>query len=224
MVIGYLLLAISLFLASIDWLAVARRQKRLEYVCKPATMVAILIGGWLLTRGPHDGWEASFFLPGLACSLVGDILLMLPDKRFFLPGLVTFLLAHLCYIAGLNPTLPPWPALALLPVVVAVSLPPYRHITAGLRRQGQTALLVPVTVYSLVISLMLLSAWATLFRPEWTVLRRGLVIAGASLFFASDTMLAWDKFVTPSPSARLRVMVTYHLGQVALAGSIALAV
>jgi len=224
LVIGHLLLTISLFLALIDWLAVAHRQKHLEYVFKPATMVAILIGAWLLTRGPHDGWEASFFLPGLACSLIGDILLMLPDRRLFLPGLVAFLLAHLCYIAGLNPTLPPWPALALLIAVVVVSLTPYRHLTAGLRRQGQTALLVPVTVYSLVISLMLLSAWATLFRPEWTPLRRGLVIAGASLFFASDTMLAWDRFVTPSPSARLRVMVTYHLGQMALACSIALAV
>ena len=203
MVIGHLLLTISLFLALINWLAVAHRQKHLEYTFKPATMVAILIGAWLLTRGPHDDWAAGFFLPGLACSLVGDILLMLPGRHFFLPGLVAFLLAHLCYIAGLNPTLPPWPALALLAILAAVGLPLYRGITAGLRRRGEAALLVPVTVYSLVISLMLLSAWAILFRPEWTVLRRGLGIAGASLFFASDVMLAWGRFVTPFPSAKL---------------------
>ena len=36
-------LVISLILAAIDWLAVARRQKRLEYVFKPATLVAIII-------------------------------------------------------------------------------------------------------------------------------------------------------------------------------------
>jgi len=47
-------------------------------------------------------------------------------------------------------------------------------------------------------------------------------IVGPSLFFASDAMLAWDRFVTLSPSARLRVIVIYHLGQVALAASIAL--
>jgi uncharacterized membrane protein YhhN len=54
-------------------------------------------------------------------------------------------------------------------------------------------------------------------------LRRAMVIAGASLFFASDTMLARNLFVTQSssPSARLRVMITYHLGQIALAASIA---
>lgn len=213
---------ISLVPAAVDWLAVARRHKCLEYVFKPVTLVTILIGAWLLTRGPHDAWQARFFLPGLAFSLAGDVFLMLPSERFFLPGLVAFLLAHLCYIVGLNPTLPPWPALMLLVVVAAIGLALFRSIAVGLRRRGQEALLVPVAIYSLVLSLMLFSAWATLFRPEWTVLRRGLVIVGASLFFASDAMLAWDRFVASSPSARLRVIITYHLAQVALAASIAL--
>jgi len=223
LVIGHWSLVIPLVLAGIDWLAVARRQKHLEYVFKPATLVAVLIGAWLLTQGPHDAWEARFFLPGLAFSLAGDVFLMLPGGRFFLPGLAAFLLAHLCYIAGLNPTPPPWPALVLLVVAAAIGLALFQSVAASLRRQGQTGLLVPVAIYSLVLSLTLFSAWATLFRPEWTPLRRGLVIVGASLFFGSDAMLAWDRFVTPSPSARLRVIVTYHLGQVALAASIALA-
>jgi hypothetical protein len=73
-----------------------------------------------------------------------------------------------------------------------------------------------------VLGLVLFSAWATLFRPEWTSLRQGLVIVGASLFFCSDAMLAWDRFVMPSFWLHLLVIVTYHLGQMALAASIAL--
>lgn len=222
-------LVISLVLALVDWVAVARRQKRLEYVFKPATLVAVLVGAWLLTRGPHDAWQACFFLPGLVFSLAGDVFLMLPiagvgsPGPYFLPGLVAFLLGHLCYIAGLNPAPPPpWPSFALLVVVAAIGATLYRSIAAGLRRQGKTSLLVPVALYSVVLSLMLFSAWATLFRPEWTPPRRGLVIAGASLFFASDAMLAWNRFVTPSSLLHLLVIVTYHLGQVALAASIAL--
>jgi uncharacterized membrane protein YhhN len=215
-------MAISLFLAFIDWLAVARRHKRLEYVFKPATLVAVLISAWLLTWGPHDAWQARFFLPGLACSLAGDVFLMLPGARFFLPGLVVFLLGHICYIVGLNPTLPPWPALVPLVVVAVVGVTLYRSIAAGLHRQGRTALLAPVALYSLVLSLMLVSAWATLFRPEWGPLRRGLVIVGASLFFGSDAMLAWDRFVASSSLLHLLVIITYHLGQLALAASIAL--
>lgn len=222
--LSYVPFAVALVLGLIDWVAVGRGQKRLEYLFKPATLVAVLAGAWLLTRGPHDDWQARFFLPGLAFSLAGDVFLMLPGERFFLPGLVAFLLGHLCYVAGLNPTLPPGhgPALAVLAVVAGIGVTLYRPIAAGLRRRGQTALLLPVAIYSTVLGLMLFSAWATLFRPGWTPLRRGLVVVGASLFFASDTMLAWDRFVTSSPSARLRVMVTYHLGQMALAASIAL--
>jgi uncharacterized membrane protein YhhN len=221
-------LVISLVLALVDWVAVARRQKRLEYVFKPATLVAVLVGAWLLTRGPHDAWQACFFLPGLVFSLAGDVFLMLPgagagsSSPYFLPGLVAFFLGHLCYIAGLNPAPPPWLSLVFLVVVAAVGGTLYRSIAAGLRRQGHTSLLAPVALYSVVLSLMLFSAWATLFRPEWTPPRRGLVIAGASLFFASDAMLAWDRFVTPSSLLHLLVIVTYHLGQMALAASIAL--
>jgi uncharacterized membrane protein YhhN len=222
MELGYRVLVVALIVAVIDWLAVARNQRRLEYIFKPATLAVVLLGAWLLTRGPHDTWQAYFFLPGLALSLVGDVFLMLPGERFFLPGLVAFLLAHICYVVGLNPTLPPWPAFALLVVVAAIGLALYRGIAAGLRHRGKAELLAPVALYSVVLSLMLFSAWAVLFRPEWTGLRRGLAIVGATLFFVSDAMLAWDRFVEPSPSARLRVMITYHLGQVALAASIAL--
>ena len=133
-----------------------------------------------------------------------------------------FLLAHLCYIVGLNPTLPPCPALVFLVVVAVVGVTLDRSIVAGLRRQGQTSLLVPVAIYSLVLGLMLFSAWATLFRPEWTPPRQALVITGATLFFASDAMLAWNRFVAPSFWLRMLVIVTYHLGQVALVTSIAL--
>ena len=214
---------LALIVAGLDWLAIARRHRRLEYIFKPATLILVIVAAWLLTRGPHDTWLVQFFLPGLVFSLAGDILLLLPKERFFIFGLAAFLLAHVCYILGLNPTLPPWPALVLFVVIAPIGLAVFRSTALGLRRHQRTTLIIPVALYSLILSLMLFSAWATLFRPEWTPLRRGLVIAGASLFFASDAMLARNLFVTQStaPSARLRVMITYHLGQVALAACIA---
>jgi uncharacterized membrane protein YhhN len=214
--------AVALTLAMMEWLAVARHWRRLEFVFKPATLVAVIIAAWLLTRNSHDTWMARFFLPGLILSLAGDIFLLLPGGRFFVLGLASFLLAHLCYTVGLNPTPPPGPALALVVPVAAIGLMLARGILSGLRGQGQMALAIPVALYGVVLSAMLISAWATLFRPEWTPLRQGMVIVGASLFFASDTMLAWNQFVEPLPSGRVRVMVTYHLAQMALAASIAL--
>lgn len=212
---------VALALAAMDWAAVGARRKRLEYLFKPATLVAIIIGLLLLMRGPHDEWQARFFLIGLILSLAGDVFLMLPGDGFFLPGLVSFLLAHLSYIAGLNPTLPPLPSLFLMAPIAAVGLVLVLRIVWALRAAGQTRLLIPVVVYGLVISVMLFSAWATIWRADWNGTRRVLVIGGATLFFASDAMLAWNKFVNRFARADLAVIVAYHLGQLALACSVA---
>jgi len=216
--------AVALILAVLDWLVVHHERKLAEYFFKPATLVAVIVAAWLVTRGPHDVWMASFFLPGLVCSLIGDVFLMLPDERFFVPGLASFLAAHICYIVGLNPVLPSLLVLIPLVIVAVIGALLFRGIISSMRRQGQQALLGPVVLYGLILSVMLLSAWATLFRPAppWTPLRRACVIAGASLFFASDSMLAWEKFVEPLPLGHLKVMITYHLAQVALAASMAL--
>ena len=215
------MLIVVLFFAVGDWLAVARDRRALEVVCKPATLLALMVAAWLMTRGPHDAWQARFFLPGLGLSLVGDILLMLRRKRLFLAGLGAFLLAHACYIIGFNPTTPPWPSLAILIPIAGIGALLFRELAQGLRKRGARKMLTPVAIYSAVLSGMLFSAWATLFRPEWTGLRQGLAIGGASLFFVSDAMLAWDRFVASFPMARLSIHITYHLGQVALAASIA---
>jgi uncharacterized membrane protein YhhN len=218
---GYLVLIVALFLAVVDWLAVARERRNLELIFKPATLLAVLVGAWLLTRGPHDAWQARFFLPGLASSLLGDILLLFRGKSAFLAGLVAFLVAHVCYIAGFSPTMPAGPAFAILIPVAGIGGFLFRELAQGLRKRGEEKMLAPVAIYSVVLSGMLFSAWATLFRPEWGVVRQGLAIGGASLFFASDAMLAWDRFVASFPLARLWIHLTYHLGQMALAMSIA---
>jgi uncharacterized membrane protein YhhN len=52
---------------------------------------------------------------------------------------------------------------------------------------------------------MVVAAWAT---------GRPLLALGATVFMASDAVLASDRFVRPLRWGRLAVMVTYHLGQV----------
>ena len=40
-----------------------------------------------------------------------------------------------------------------------------------------------------------------------------LAAVGAVLFVASDSMIAWDRFVGKFAGASVLIMVTYHLGQ-----------
>jgi uncharacterized membrane protein YhhN len=185
-------------------------------------MLTILGGAWLLTRGAHTAWQVRFFLPGFALSLAGDIFLMLRKERFFIPGLGAFLLAHVCYVIGFNSTLPPSLSLLILIPVAGTGVLLFRGLAQGLRKRKQEKMLAPVAVYSVVLSGMVFSAWATLFRPDWGALRALFAVIGASLFFISDAMLAWDRFVRSFPRARLWVHMTYHVGQIGLAASLVL--
>lgn len=209
---SYLLIGVALLVAIADWVAVATQRKTLEYFAKPGVMLVLLI--WLWQASGFSGSLIWFGL-GLVFSMAGDIFLMLPRERF-IAGLVAFLLAHVAYVVGFNqtPTAFNVAGFILAVLVTLVFLRVYRRIAAGLDASGQPALKTPVLIYSLVISVMLLSALLTLAADTWQAGAAILVSAGALLFFLSDTLLAWNKFVTPLKWGRLAVIITYHLGQI----------
>lgn len=215
---NYFFFGLSFVLAVVDWIAVARGWKKLEYFAKPAMMVALL--AFMIQNGGSSG-EALWFTLGLAFSLAGDVFLMLPKEQF-IAGLVAFLIAHVAYIIGLRPSLGLPQAsllialgLALLVALTAVQI--YRRIAAGLKASGKTSLRGPVLIYTIVISLMLFSAMLTLLNNTWFSLHALSVCIGAALFFLSDAILAWNKFVSPIRYGRLMNMSSYHLGQLLIA-------
>lgn len=208
-------LVLTLIFAALNWLAVWKKWHWLEYIAKPLTLATLLAGFAMLTELKGI---ALWFGLGLLFSLAGDVFLMFSD-RWFIPGLVSFLLAHVAYIIGFNLPLtevsPVW-ALAVVLVLAVSAARLLRQIVAGLSVKGQRKLVGPVIAYGVVITLMLLSAMLTLFRPEWKTTPAALVSLGAMLFFFSDAILAWNKFVSPIKNGRVLNMVTYHLGQIGL--------
>jgi uncharacterized membrane protein YhhN len=205
-----------LIFAAVNWLAVAKGWKRVEYIFKPATMLVLF--ALLAVVSGLSSLPLICFGLGVLFSLAGDVFLMLSD-RWFLPGLVAFLLAHVAYIVGLNIPLPDVPALWSLGWAVILALTAarvLRRTVAGLREKGQPRLIKPVIVYGMIITVMLLSAMLTLYRADWNINAAALVSLGAALFYISDIILAWNKFVAPIKNGRVFNMVTYHLGQIGL--------
>jgi uncharacterized membrane protein YhhN len=187
-----LCLVAAIICAAIDWVAVTREHRLLEYLAKPATLVFLLLFAAL---GTDVSW---YLIAALALALLGDVYLMLPDA-LFPAGLAAFLLAHLAYIAAFDAT--PTARAVWFAIVVLASIPLALRILRGVR---EPALRVAVGGYMGVISLMLASAIAS-----------GEMVAtiGALFFFASDALIAFNRFVTPFGSARVAVIVTYHIGQ-----------
>src|SRR5439155_9903360 len=131
-----------------DWLAVARRNKPLEYICKPATLVALIAAA--IAIHPSIDARRIAFVVALVFSLAGDVFLMLP-RDAFIPGLASFFAAHVAYIVGFR--LGPSSAGVLAAGVAAVLL---FAVTVGGRvianvRTKERKLLGPVSAYVAII-------------------------------------------------------------------------
>ena len=204
------LLVATLLVGAVDWYAVATERRTLEYVAKPATMVVLIAAA--LAIDPTDSTQRTWFVVALLLSLAGDVFLMLP-RDLFVAGLASFLLGHIAYIVGLWSVGTSAIGLAVGVAIIAVALPLLGgRILRAVRSSDEPGLLGPVAAYILVISAMVISAGGS---------GSALALAGALSFYASDALIAWNKFIEELPWGRVAIMVTYHLAQVALVVSLA---
>lgn len=207
--------------AALEAVALQKNWDRLEYVAKPAVMIVLFL--WLFTSVGLNGALLWFGL-GIFFSLIGDVLLMISLDRFFLAGLIAFLLAHIAYAIGFNIPVSETSAWGfILAVMIALGGSRIiRRILDALPAQGESHMRIPIIIYSLVISVMLLSAMMKIMDFSWNANAAALVSIGAFLFYLSDIILAWNKFVAPIAHGRSYNIAAYHLGQIALiAGVIA---
>lgn len=208
---SFLLLALAITAAVVDWIAVSRENRPLEYVCKPLTMVLLI--GATLALDPSDALGASggavraWFVGALVLCLLGDVLLMVP-KDLFVFGLGAFLLGHLGYIVGMHVegVTAGWFLVGIVVVMAAMAVLG-TLILRSVRAGPDPGLAGPVVAYMFVISAMVASAIGV---------GRWVGIVGASLFYVSDALIAWDRFRQKIPHGRVAIMVTYHLAQVGL--------
>lgn len=199
-------LAVAAVCAVADWIVVAsgERGHRLEYFVKPATTVALIVVA--LALEPESSTQRAWFVAALILSLAGDVFLMLPAD-VFVAGLASFLLAHIAYIVGFAVS-----GYDAGTASVGIGVAALAAATLGVRilrevRARHGPLLGPVAVYMTVISAMVVFAFGS---------KEPLAIAGALLFYSSDSLIAWDRFVDPKRWARPAIMSTYHLAQAAL--------
>lgn len=219
------ILVLTLAVAVVDWIAVgvaaSKKSRAVEYVAKPATMVCLALFLVALTwGGPQPRAQLWFFLAAVVLSLAGDVFLMLP-RDLFLAGLAAFLLAQVAYIVGILGFgyVESWsgPAVAWLLLVIA-AIPIARAVLGPIEDRVERA---PVALYMVVIGIMVASAWTLPWRSDFPLVAGLAGALGATLFFASDSMIGIRRFVGDFRGSGLAIIVTYHLGQVGLVLSLA---
>jgi uncharacterized membrane protein YhhN len=195
-----LVLCAALAIVSAPW---ALAMPVLNFVFKPLATLAVIAHAW--PRGRDAPVVRRWVLAGLVFSLGGDVALLWPQQGF-LPGLVSFLLAHLAYLVAFTrlQRLAAWPmAFAAYAGVAGVIL---WRLWPGV----PAALQIPVLAYVLCLAAMAAQA-AVLWRRG---AERGALLAlGGALFVASDALLATHKFAGPLPLASLWILGTYWSAQ-----------
>ncbi|MEZ5663435.1 MAG: lysoplasmalogenase family protein [Burkholderiaceae bacterium] len=197
--------ALSMATAADGW-----REAHLFF--KPAAMVLAL---WLVAQAWRAGRlprAAALWLSlALAGSLAGDVALMLPG--LFVPGLASFLVAHLAYIVLFRQDSAWWPDRRVLLVCLGYAALMVAVLWTGGLPAG---LRLPVSVYALAIGLMAAQAVgrARAHREQGST----LVALGAIAFIASDTLLAINRFVSPLPASAVWVLSTYYAAQCLIVG------
>ena len=181
----------------------------LHMVLKPLTMLLAMALAWQTAGAAGMAPRALAWLTlALLASLAGDVFLMLPGGRWFIPGLASFLVAHLFYIALFRIGQPWFPSRRALVATLGFGAAMYLYVWDGL---ADPVLKAAVAAYVTVIALM--AAQAIGRAVVLRTVPATAVAVGACIFMLSDSLIAINRFVTPLPLAGLWVLSTYYAAQ-----------
>lgn len=197
-VIGYLIFAIHF------------NYKVYKYIWKPGTMVLII-----LLAMTESGLSTAFsylVLFALLFSLFGDVFLL--REEWFVHGLASFLIAHILYSIGIVVAFDlrfTFITGSLLIILMMIAILFFLILQPNVRKNGGRVLLLAVAGYITVITTMVgLSIMTGV----------SILITASILFFISDAVLAFNKFVKRFQLADYMVMSTYFTAQLLFAISL----
>ena len=183
-----ILISTVYFLLAVLYFSPLQAPSKLAYPLAFLTLCALRYSSWPM-------------LLAMGFSALGDYMGVCHN---FWGQMASFALAHIAFIlffyrlyqkdkalAGIK-----WKSVVvgLYGIVVGMCIVP--HVNGALQ--------IGVSVYILLILTMCILAWMQ---------KNPLYAVGAWLFVFSDTILAWNKFVSPIESAGLLIMIPYYLGQ-----------
>jgi uncharacterized membrane protein YhhN len=194
--------------------AIAKGWNELRLFTKP--MLMIILFAWFISASIKFSPLRHYIAAALFFSWLGDVFLLVEEKNpwSFIAGLGSFLVAHIMYILFFlrlrDKQFPqkPWNLFVVAGVMTyAATLFIFLYPHIG-------DLKVPVAVYALAISVMLITA--THAFNNYNRKAERLCVSGAVLFVISDSLLSVNKFYTAFPAADICIMLSYALAQFAI--------
>jgi len=183
----------------------------LQFISKPSLMLLLMV--YFARSAARPSYLRNLILGALFFSWLGDVLLLL-EKSFewlFAFGLIAFLVAHVLYILFFlkigNRNLGKQKMKPSAFLLVSI----YSIVFYWILFPHLAFLKIPVFVYASAISAMLLTC---IHAFDYERHRFGWICLTGTLFFAvSDSILAFNHFVSPIPFGGVFVIFLYGIGQ-----------
>jgi uncharacterized membrane protein YhhN len=201
---------IFLAFALIEITAAGLQLPNVYLIVKPLLMPALML---LLVFYKTSALNKNWLLAGLFFSFLGDVFLLYEYKNslFFIVGLASFLITHVCYISfflkirsAQTSLLRQQPWLGALVAAYGCSLVMLLYPYLGVLK-------FPVIIYATVICCMLICSIHIFYKTGRPA--NVYFVAGALCFVISDSLLAINKFVSPFALAGVFIMATYCVAQ-----------
>ena len=156
-----------------------------RWVSKPLILISLLFYYFYSSKS-SSSFSLWFFL-GLIAALLGDVLLLFPNKNYFLFGLSSFLVMQLLYIFSFfQNSFCSYSKKWMLSFLLLAVLGYYMYTLWP----HLDYMRIPVLIYSLIIVIMSISA----MMRDSKIPGFGWVVVGSILFMISDGFIAWNKF------------------------------
>jgi len=184
-------------------------QPGVRAVSKPLASLGFIVAA--IGFGALDSRYGNIVLAGLVLGAIGDVCLLGQAKKYFIAGLVSFLLGHVAYVVAFS-GLPISPTPAL---IAAAVITPLMAVIARWVFPHAPGMRVPIGIYMLVIAAMCVVAiGAGAAGAPW------MIPVGALMFTASDIAVVRDRFVASGFMNRLWGLPLYYAAQLIIAWSI----
>ncbi len=187
---------------------IATNNQNLRLISKPL-IIPLLTACYLSLQIPRKPIMKDYLLHGLFFSWIGDVLLQ--SEKLFIPGLLAFLTAHIFYIIFFAKTRSNQHSFFKLRPIMLMAVLAYLVEFMYILWPYLGEMKIPVLIYGITISTMLSAAmWQYQKLENKTAL---FFIIGATLFVASDSLLAFNRFRESFNLAGVSIMTTYILAQ-----------
>ncbi len=205
----YLYLAVFVIDTIIHLYASQKCNQHLRDVTKGFILFSLL--GFYLESVTEPSW---IIVLAIFFSFLGDMFLIPKGTKWFVIGGLAFMVSHVFFCIGYASdvawaTMNPW----LIALVAAVYIATVAFVFIKLSPYLNKALFYAMMLYLLINGTMNTFAWLRLFNNP-TSIGSYITLAGAILFFISDTSLFFKRFnKNGKQHSHFLVMLTYSLGE-----------